>query len=229
MARPVAAKIVLPSDASNLGPKVRTQTRVVGSDTVHEHMFIPISREKLLGLYYWVPTAAQAVQASAQNGTSTAFAWLAMPPSLTVRGRIRSLEVIFEQGAAPTADHLTLPRIALQKFSFTGTPSGANVTPMKRHTSDATNSSNLYTASTGMTITLGAFGPTFLPPGIDFATAVGQNVVSKVNEPFKPQSEDEFFDFASGEGFALYQPDAGTTTDVRRFNFKFYIDEYDNA
>jgi hypothetical protein len=229
MARPVAGKIVLPSDAANAGPKVRTQTRVVGADTVHEHMFVPISREKLLGLYWWVPTAAQSVQASAQNGTSAAFGWLAMPPSLNVRGRVRRLEVVFEQGAAPTADHLTLPRIAFQKFSFTGTPSGASITPLKRHTSDAANSSNFYTAATGMTITLGAFGPTYIPPGIDFATAVGQNVVSKVNEPFNPQAEDEYFDYGPGEGFVLYQPDAGTTTDVRRFNFKLYIDEYDNA
>jgi hypothetical protein len=231
MARPLASIIILPSDTGNTGKKVRTQTRVVGPDTVHEHFYIPVSKELIEGIYCYVPTAAQSVQASAQNGTSTGFAWIAMPSGQSKRARIRRFEVVFEQGAAPTADHLTLPRIALQRFTFTGSPSGASITPAKRRESDAANAFNFYTASTGMTVSLvsGAIALTWLPPGIDFATAVGQNVVSKVNAPFAPQHEDEYLDFQAGEGWVLFQPDAGTTSDVRRFNFKAIVDQYDNA
>jgi hypothetical protein len=223
--------VQLPSDSGNTGKKVRTQTRIIGADTVHEHFYIPISKELIEGIYFYATAAAQAVQASAQNGTSTGFGWLAMPTGLSKRSRIRRFEVVFEQGAAPSADHLTLPRIALQRFTFTGTPSGANIVPARRHPSDAANAFNFYTASTGMTVSLvaNAFALTWLPPGIDFATAVGQNVVSKVNEPFAPSHEDEYLDYGPGEGFVLYQPDAGTASDVRRFNFKAIVDQYDAA
>lgn len=231
MAAPVANKIILPLDTGNTGKNVRTQTRVVGADTVHEHFQIPISARKIDGVYYFAATAAQAVQAAAQNGTTAAFFWLAVPTGSTKSVRLRRLEVIFEQGAAPTADHLTLPRIALQRFTFTGTGSGASIVTCKRKTADANPVSSLFTASTGMTVTLlaSAIAMTFLPPGIDFATAVGQNVVSKVNEPYEPVLEDDFLELVAGEGFVLYQPDAGTATDVRRFNVKGSFDECDNS
>ena len=44
MAAPVADKIILPLDTGNTGKKVRTQTRVVGADTVHEHYFVKLDR-----------------------------------------------------------------------------------------------------------------------------------------------------------------------------------------
>jgi hypothetical protein len=229
MTAPLADKIILPSDTGNSGKKVRTQTRVVGADTVHEHFVVPISARKVDGIYYFAATAAAAVQASAQNGTSTGFFWLELPSGGTKRLRLRRFEIVFEQGAAPTADHLTLPRIALARFTFTGTASGAIVTPAKRRETDGGNTANVRTAVTGMTVTLGAVISSWLPPGIDFATAAGQNVVSKVNEPFAPTNEDDFIDVQPAEGLLLYQPDAGTASDVRRFNYKGAWDEYDNA
>lgn len=229
MAAPVASKVILPSDASNTGPKIRTQTRVVGADTVHEHHFVSVSRREIKGIYYFAATAAQSVQAAAQNGTSTGFFWMDLPSGSNVKARLRKFEVTFEQGAAPTADHLTLPRIALARYTFTGTASGATITPCKRASGDSGNVANVRTAVTGQTVTVGAVASTWLPPGIDFATAAGQNVISKVNEPYAPTTEDEFIELASGEGLLLYQPDAGTTTDVRRFNFKGEWDEYDNV
>lgn len=44
MASPIASKIILPSDTGNTGKNVRTQTRVVGADTVHEHFFVKTDR-----------------------------------------------------------------------------------------------------------------------------------------------------------------------------------------
>ena len=72
MAAPIADKIVLPLDTGNTGKKVRTQTRVVGADTVHEHIYIPTRQAQVLGVYR-LGMAQQTVLATAQNGTSTGF------------------------------------------------------------------------------------------------------------------------------------------------------------
>jgi hypothetical protein len=37
MAAPIAAYVQLPADTANTGKKNRTQTKVAGSDTVHQH------------------------------------------------------------------------------------------------------------------------------------------------------------------------------------------------
>ena len=228
MAAPIAGFVQLPLDTGNTGKKVRTQTRIVGADTVHEHHYIPISSRKIDGIYYF-SLAVQSVQASAQNGTSTGFFWLERPVGGTGRGRLRQLQIAFAMGAAPTADHLTLPRIALVRFTFTGTASGALITPALRHPNDAVNVSNVRTAVTGMTVTVGAVAFVGFPPGIDFATAVGQNTIPKDVCWFNPIHEDEYIDFGPGQGLLLYQPDAGTTADVRRFFVNGAWDEYDNA
>ncbi|HKS16986.1 MAG TPA: hypothetical protein VJU16_06720, partial [Planctomycetota bacterium] len=82
MAGPVAAFVRLPDDASNTGKKVRTQSRVIGSDTVHEHFFIPTMKAEILGVYRWA-LDQQTVQASAQNGTSTGFFWAHVPSAVS--------------------------------------------------------------------------------------------------------------------------------------------------
>lgn len=54
------SKVQLPDDSANTGPKIRTQTRVVGANTVHEHYFYQVNGE----------TATLAnVAASASTGT----------------------------------------------------------------------------------------------------------------------------------------------------------------
>jgi len=231
MAAPVANKIILPVDTGNTGKNVRTQTRVVGSDTVHEHFHIPISRREIKGIYGFSATAPAAVQAAAQNGTTTGFFWLEMPVGATKRGRLRRFSVMFDWGAVPTVDILTLPRIALARFTFTGAASGAQITPAKRNPGDDANVATIRTASTGMTVTLGAIFQATFAPFIDFATAAGINVQPHEVTELIPAGlfEDEWPDYGPGEGLVLYQPDAGTASDPRRFNFRGVCDEYDNS
>ena len=41
MTAPASTYVQLPSDGSNTGKLNRTQTKVVGSNTVHEHFMVP--------------------------------------------------------------------------------------------------------------------------------------------------------------------------------------------
>src|SRR6266545_1371349 len=75
MAAPIASFIQLPVDTGNTGKKVRTQTRVVGADTVHEHFFVPISARGVT-VGYKASTGTLTVPAAVHNGTTTGFAWL---------------------------------------------------------------------------------------------------------------------------------------------------------
>lgn len=229
MAAPVAGFVQLPTDSGNTGKKIRTQTRVVGADTVHEHHFVPISVRKIDGLYY-VVSSVLATVAAADNGTTAArLGWLEMPVGGSKRGRLRKVTVEWALGAAVGADATVMfSPITAARFTFTGTASGALITPAKRHPSDATNSANLRTASTGMTVLLaGVAMRNGLVPFIDFATAAGWAPTVRGDCAWNPGTEDEYLDFGPGEGIVFYQADAGNTTYRSIVNLAW--DEYDNA
>src|SRR4249919_2199114 len=88
MAAPIDDKITLPSDTGNSGKNVRTQTRVVGSNTVHEHFLVPTPAEAITGKYFFSSTQ-QTVSATAQNATATGFFWLQNPLTSTVTAVLR--------------------------------------------------------------------------------------------------------------------------------------------
>lgn len=226
MAGPVASFVQLPDDSSNAGKKIRTQTRVVGANTVHEHYFVTASSRLILGRYYFVSTLLS-VQVSAQNGTSTGFFWLQMPVGSNNRGRLRKLLVEQCNLSAIIADLSTSPRILLTRFTFTGTASGAQITPCLRRSDDATAAATVRTAVTGMTVTVGAPAQAIMVPAVNFTTS---GVESWKNYfEFAPVDEEDFLDFDAGQGFLLYQPDAGTTADTRRFVVSGEWDEYDDS
>ena len=104
MAAPIAGFVQLPTDSGNTGKKVRTQTRVVGADTVHEHHFVSISSRKIDGVYFAV-SGVVATVAAADNGTTAArLGWLEMPVGGTKRGRLRRFCLEWALGAAVAAD-----------------------------------------------------------------------------------------------------------------------------
>lgn len=224
MAGPVAAFVQLPLDTGNTGKKMRTQSRVVGADTVHEHFFIPISIRKIEGMYFFV-MALLSTQATAHNGTSTAHFWLELPSGGTRRCRLRHLEIA--HGHVLEADMLTAPRVALARFTFTGAASGATITPGKRDSRDSANVANVRTASTGMTVTVGALMWATLTPVLALTTS-GMLFNVTISE-YEPTDEDAYMDWGPAEGILLYQPDAGTASDSRRLVVAGRWDEYDNA
>ena len=225
MAGPIASSVVLPDDVTNSGKKIQTQYETIGGDAVHAHFFVPRSRRKILGIYHASMTV-QSVQASAQNQTSTGFAWLQMPTGGSVGGRLRRLAIVFSMTGE--ADMLSVPRIAIARFTFTGTASGASVSHAKRATGDAAATAALRTAVTGMTVTAGAVAWGVVAPTLGLTTS-GQFWAGGPVAVWDPPDEEEWLDFRAGEGLCLYQPDAGTAADSRRFSAAVTWDEFDNA
>lgn len=200
---------------------------------LHRSLVSTKSRRRILGVYPFVG-AGQSVQASAQNGTATGFLWMQVPAAATVHARLRRLELgPFSVVAATTTP--TVPRIALAKFTFTGTPSGATIVNALRRSiapsgdvADATAVADIRTAVTGMTVTLGALAWSVQSPAWIQSTAVGIWMPGPGGK-FEPANEDDFLDIGPGEGLVLYQPDGGTASDPRRFGVTGEWDEYDST
>jgi len=166
-----------------------------------------VYRNPLLGLYY-VESGNQTVLASAHAATA-GFFWL-VNTSSTVKVYIRSIGFVWS-GTAATA-FPTSPRITVERITFTGTPSGATLTPAKRASTDAANTATLRTASTGMTITAGAVIESFVVGSI--LTAVG--AISVPEEIWQSPDDDGMILLGQNEGIVVRQADAGTTADSRK-------------
>jgi|SRR6185295_2870995 len=224
MAGPIANKIILPDDTGNTGKKVRTQTRVVGADTVHEHFFVDVRMAQILGVYRYASPGI-AVAAAAQNGTSTGALWAHVPTAISnKKARIRRASIESRHVAAFAAT--AMARIAASRMTFTGTASGAAGVAAKMDASYPTPILDLRTAVTGLTPTLIALlGTAGL---IGSLTAVG--AVAPVDAIImEGQAEDEFIVLAPGEGIVIWQDAAGTTSDSRLYDLTVVWDEIDTA
>lgn len=212
MAVPVETWVQLALDTSNTGKKVRTQTRVVGADTVHSHYFIPQSLRSKKVFHYSTPL--QSVLLAAQDGTTTGFFWLQNPVASIIDLVVRKTALHF--GTTNLAA-VTVPRLLLVKFTFASTASGATVTPARRKQADA-NAADMRTAPTGMTsLTLGATIASFVVPQMHAAGQVFHPPVQEWPAGGHDPFEDDDIILIPGEGAVLYQADAGTTSDPRKF------------
>lgn len=217
MAAPVADKIILPLDTGNTGKKKRTQTRVIGADTVHEDFVILTSKDSKVGLYR-AHSGTLTIPAVPHNGTTTGHLWLFNPVGNTIKGRLRRLR---ETGQVVSgAIDLTAPRQLFSLFTFTGTPSGTIITPAKRDSTDAAATLSLRTASTGATVTLGA---TIRHTGVPGVVATASSATIQVDLPpsiYPPwdPDEEECIVLRAGEGIVLWSADASTTANRRLFS-----------
>ena len=225
MAGPIASKIILPDDSGNTGKKIRSQTRVIGADTVHEHFFVPVREEAVLGVYR-LGMAQVTILAAAQNGTSTGFLWFSVPVGTTGKKvRLRRLSVVSQHATALATP--TAPRLTVTRYTFTGTASGASLTPVKVDATSAASVADLRTAVTGMTVSLvGSIGTA---PIVGAVTAVGAYSPTPVHIVDPTADEDEFIVLAAGEGIVTYQDTAGTTSDTRVANIILLWDDIDTA
>lgn len=225
MAAPVAADVRLPDDSGNTGKRVRTQSRLVGGNTVHEHFFIKGRRAEVLGVYRKAMDQ-QTIAAAAQNGTSTGFLWAHVPNAVSNKWvRIRRIYLSAQHStvlATPTA-----PRIVVSLATFTGTASGAQITPGKAQSDFPTSIFDLRTAVTGLTITMGQKIAASAVVGA--LTAVGAYGPAVDSNLLDPEEEDGFIVIKPGEALVLWQDTAGTTSDTRKFNPVLVWDEIDVA
>jgi len=210
-------KITLPPDS--VGRSIHTRERTVsGPGVVQEPYVIPISVRVSSGIYL-AHTGAHTVQASATNGTSTGFWWLYNPIGSAVIVALRSVNLASQLGsvlATPTS-----PRILLNAFTFTSAPSGTAVTPRKADTAYAAATASIRTTQVTSVVTLTE--PIWSWMIYANETAVGGNSPSGSTSAWK---EDEQPVLAAGQGLVLYQPDAGTASDTRRFITNVAWSEY---
>lgn len=229
MTRSTPDFVTLPSDAANTGAKTPTMIKTQGANQVETPLFIKDRYETVKGVYR-AAMAIQSVAAAAQNATSTGFLWITLPAANTTRAvRLRKLELLFQHSASTTMP--TLPRIGLARFTFTGTASGATLAGAKIDPDSDNPSVDMRTAVTGMTVSLntdpGSLLDSVVVPAMHNVTAAGllfmptntQNLISTNSD------EDEWPLIKGGQGLVMYQLDAGTAADTRRFGVGMTWDE----
>jgi len=220
MAAPISSHVKLPNDTGNAGFKqVRTQTRVVGAETVHEHFYVPVSL-RAKKVFHYSPDLL-AVSVAAQDGVASGFFWLQNPAASLVDLVVRKVVLRFGTTNVLTS---TEPRIVLAKFTFTTAPSGATTPPTPRKTGDV-NAADMRMVNTGFgTITVGTRIATFLVPQMHAAGQFFGPPPQKWPEDNDPFEDDDVI-LAPGQGAVLYQPDAGTASDPRDFTIDLRAEE----
>lgn len=173
-----------------------------------------------LGVYYYhseinVVTAAADAAASSGGGQF----WIINQVGSAVTVRIRKVTFRSQLGSALATP--TSPRITMERSTFTGTDSGAAITPALRRVGDASAVGKARTASTGMTIAASAVITSFFP--VAAATAVSYCTPAEAH--FEPGPED-YIDLAAGEVIIFRQADAGTVADTRRYTIDVVTEEF---
>lgn len=203
--------------ADGVGAKVRTRARTIGANAIEEQ-YVILQREAVRACGYAVHTGAHLILATADAATVGRW-WLINPVGSAVLIALRKVSFQSQLGSALAT--VTSPRITLERFTFTGTASGATVTVALRRTGDAAPVGSVRTASTGLTLTAGGAVQAFLP--VACGTAVG--FTNPSSDEYAPYDDDVIV-LGAGEGIVCRQPDAGTTADTRRFVTNLYVEEF---
>jgi len=210
MAIPVAGYVILPDDVSNAGKKMRTVSRVVGGQTVHEHYFVKSKDRNSTG-YYKATSGLLTPPQTAQTLTTTAYFWFEVNAAATVAAAIHSMEI--STAITNITAMITALRQQVSLFTYTGTPAGATLTAGKVDSTMASPQATIRTAVTGMTPVAGAAMFTaHLPTSL---TGVGQSAPSMYVYD-GVTDEDNQIVIRPGEGLCFWSPDTGVASDLRR-------------
>jgi hypothetical protein len=199
---------VILSDPTTYGAKAAV-TNVAPANTAYGLVTRQI-RAPLLGSFYF-ESGILAIAASAAASTA-GFFWLINPVGSVVVIYMKKLLATTFPTAATA--FVTSPRVTIERVTFTGTASGAQITPAKHDSTDAANVGSLRTASTGLTLTAGAVLGDFSVNAI--LTAVG--IATPVDQIFfeATRDDDDLIVLRAGEGIVCRQADAGSTSDTRK-------------
>lgn len=222
MAAPVADKIILPLDTGNTGKKKRTQTRTVGADSVHTDYVIVEDKRSVTGSYQANSTALT-VPAAIHNGTTTGFLWFYNPIGSTIKVQMNRA-ILGDQFNALAVDLLG-GECRASLFTFTGTGSGALVTPSKHDSTDAASQANIRTASTGLACTLGATIFSIQYQTMDLITG-GAGHWAPDRFVYSHQDKADQIVLRAGEGIVFWHAVAVTTAN-RRLYINLDYDEWE--
>jgi hypothetical protein len=231
--------VQLPSDSTNAGKKVRAISKTVNAVTgVMQNVYALDRKATVLGIYGASLGTVLSVKdnASAQNGTTTAMFWWSVPNTVTGKAaRMRSCILKFTTSAV-TPVMLTIPRIVLGKWTFTGNMSGSQITAVPFQTSYPADVTYLSAAITGATPTLvnsgTGIGCATVPPALLAGTAASFQMPIMDTQQLIPQGQDneDLWPLCNpGEGLVLFQIDAGTASEIRRFTCDIIYDVIDTS
>jgi hypothetical protein len=226
MAAPVASYVQLPTDTANTGKKNRTQTKAVGSDTVHEHYVVPTEGYTRHGRYIHCSTAARAVVASAVAiTTDTVATYLAMSTASVKVGVLRHVSISY--GSGDPVISKTAPLITATKYTFGTAHSGTTQNICQTQTSSTTPGANVRVSPAGATVVaVGVIGQAVIPAIFTTAASyTGGNVT--IYDAQEPYNRGAAVEFGPGEGIAVHQTANGTASDTRVYTVKLVWDEID--
>lgn len=222
MAAPIATFIQVPSDATNTGKKNRTQSRVVGPDTVHEHFVVATNPRSRMGGHK-TSSGVITVPAAVQNGTTTGYAWLYNPIGSTIKMAVKR-RTLSLQFTALGVDLLS-GELRASLFTFSGAGSGTLVTPGRVKSTDTVAQGQMRLASTGLTVTLGATIQGEQYPTMDLATGGAGHW-----NPYRYENEPDFYDdehiLLPGEGIVWWHAVAVTAAN-RRLIINAFHEEFE--
>jgi hypothetical protein len=226
MAAPVASYVQLPSDTSNTGKKNQTITKVVGSDTVHEHLMVPTIEFTRIGRYSATSTAARAVVETALAITTSPGTFLHMSTASARVGVLRHVSITWSQTGSAVISQ-TAPIISVQKYTFNVAHSATTLDLLQFQTTMSGPSANVRGAPTGATVTAGGrLAGMALPAVVSTAAAYGGTAV--LYEGREHYGRHGFnVEFGPGEGIAVYQTANGTASDTRVYTVNLVWDEID--
>ncbi|MCA1572772.1 MAG: hypothetical protein LC798_21260 [Chloroflexi bacterium] len=176
---------------------------------------IPAS-ERVRSGHFFANTGRHTIVAAA-HGAGVGYWYLVSPIGTTTLIALRS--ILMGTGIiGTTIAFANSPRLTLERFTFTGTPLGAQITPGKRDSTDTAATALLLTADTGMVITAGSNVRAWLP------IAACNNSMDRYEalSPLRRQTQHLFPSWTdpdsvvlrAGEGLLFRQADAGVTAEA---------------
>lgn len=222
MAAPVASYVQLPTDASNTGKKNRTQTKAVGSDTVHEHFVVPSAGFTRTGRHAY-QSSLHVLSTAATNSTHLV---LAMTTAATYRCVLRKISMTYGITgtiAATTANPVLIIQKATYGTAFTATTNGQVI---NYQSSSTASQLNAYLGSSGATVGTPTTFLSFSFPALltTVGSYGGQAVLWEAGDDYDIATG---LEMKAGDLLSVLQPTTGSNGEQRNFTLRFEWDQID--
>lgn len=172
---------------------------------------ITVAPRSLRGVYH-ANAGIFAVNAAA-HAAKAGYFWI-VNTHATITVAIRRIYFLSVQGVLSILTNS--PSFTVERMTFTGSPSGAQVVPAKRDSLDPTNTGTLRTASTGMVITPGAAAHAFTSHSTAGLVSLNVSTQTPVDQVWPTEVDaDEFLVLRAGQGIVVRQATAGSVGENR--------------
>lgn len=121
------------------------------------------------------------------------------------------------------------PSVAMERMTFTGTPSGTLIAAGKRDSTDPGSTGTFRSTNAGMVITSGASLRSWFPAtqlSVGGILAVNATAIVPVEQIFKPRDESGDIILRQNEGIVFRQASAGAITEARLIQIDIVWEEY---